>query len=50
MFRWGAEEELLPGAVYQNLRAVASIRYGRSEARETSKVLLAPNGFSASYA
>src|SRR5262249_32455734 len=24
MFRWAAEEELLPGSIYQNLRAVAS--------------------------
>jgi integrase len=38
MFRWAAEEELLPVTVYQALRAVESLRHGRTEARETPKV------------
>jgi integrase len=42
MFRWAAEEELLPGAVYQNLRSVAGLRRGKSAARETAKIRPAP--------
>jgi integrase len=38
MFRWAAEEELLPAAVYQDLRAVTSLRYGKTAARETARV------------
>jgi integrase len=38
MFRWAAGEELLPGSVYENLRAVAGLRAGKSGARETKKV------------
>jgi integrase len=44
MFRWAAEEELLPGSVYQNVRAVPGLRYGKSEARETVKVRPVPQG------
>jgi integrase len=42
MFRWAAEEELLPGSVYQNLRAVAGLRFGKTDARETKKVKPVP--------
>jgi hypothetical protein len=42
VFRWGAEEEMVPGAVFQNLRAVAGLRRGKSQARETEKVRPAP--------
>lgn len=42
MFRWGAEEKLLPGSVYQNLQAVRGLRSGKTEARETKKVRPAP--------
>jgi integrase len=42
MFRWAAEEELLPGSIHQNLRAVASLRRGKTEARETKKVRPVP--------
>src|SRR5262249_11822758 len=42
MFRWGAEEELLPAVVHHNLRAVPGLRYGKTEARETQKVKPAP--------
>jgi integrase len=38
MFRWAAEEELLPGSIYQSLRAVASLRFGKTEARETQRI------------
>jgi integrase len=37
-FRWAAEEELLPATVHQNLQAVAGLRQGKSEARETEPV------------
>jgi integrase len=42
MFRWAAEEEMLPVTVYQALRAVESLRRGRTEARETPKVRPVP--------
>jgi integrase len=42
MFRWAAEEELLPGQVYQDLKAVSGLRYGKTEARETKKVRPVP--------
>lgn len=38
MFRWAAEEELLPGSVYDNLAKVMSLRKGKCEARESEKV------------
>jgi integrase len=38
MFRWAAEEELLPGTVYDNLAKVASLRKGKCDARESEKV------------
>lgn len=38
MFRWAAAEELLPATLHQNLRAVAGLRFGKTEARETHKV------------
>jgi integrase len=37
-FRWAVEEELLPVAVYQALKAVKSLERGHTEARETAKV------------
>jgi integrase len=42
MFRWAAEEELLPSSVYQDLQAVSSLRSGRTQARETEKVRPVP--------
>jgi integrase len=42
MFRWGAEEEKIPGSVYQNLQSVAGLRSGKSGARETEKVRPVP--------
>src|SRR5262249_4683773 len=38
MFRWAVAEELLPASAYENLRAVAGLRFGKTEARETKKV------------
>jgi integrase len=37
-FRWATEEELIPGYVYQSLRAVSSLAAGRSAARETAPI------------
>jgi integrase len=42
MFRWGAEEELVPGGVHLALRAVTGLRRGKSNARETKPVRPAP--------
>jgi integrase len=39
MFKWAAEEELIPGSVAQSLWAVAGLRRGRSEARESLPIL-----------
>jgi site-specific recombinase XerD len=38
MFRWAAEEELLPGTVHDNLVKVVSLRKGKCEARESERV------------
>jgi integrase len=38
IFRWAAEEELLPGSIHQDLKAVAGLQAGRTEARETKKI------------
>jgi integrase len=38
MFRWAAEEQLLPGSLYAELKAVAGLRRGKTEAHETAKV------------
>jgi integrase len=43
MFRWAAEEELLPGSVHDNLAKVASLRKGKCKARESEKVRPVPN-------
>jgi integrase len=43
MFRWAAEEELLPGAVHDNLAKVASLRKGKCQARESEKVRPVPD-------
>ena len=37
-FRWATEEELIPGDIYQALRAVSSLAAGRSAARETNPI------------
>jgi integrase len=38
MFRWAAEDELLPGSIHDNLAKVTSLRKGKSGARESVKV------------
>lgn len=37
-FRWGVEEELVPADVFHGLQAVAGLKRGRCEARETNPV------------
>ena len=41
-FKWAASEELVPISVYEALRTVSGLRYGRTTARETEPVLPAP--------
>ncbi len=38
VFRWAAENELVPATVFQGLQVVKGLRKGRSEARETGAV------------
>jgi integrase len=42
MFRWAAEEEMVPGTVYQSLKAVVGLRHGKSGVREAKKVTPVP--------
>lgn len=42
MFRWAVEEELLPGSVYERLRAVRGLGRGQTAARESDKVAPVP--------
>jgi integrase len=39
MFRWAAEEQLVHGGVYAELKAVAGLRRGKTDARETARVM-----------
>ncbi len=43
MFRWAAEGEMVPASVHHGLRAVAGLRKGRSEARESEPVRPVPD-------
>jgi integrase len=45
VFRWGAEEELVAGELYQALRAVSGLRRGKCEARETERVKPIPQEY-----
>lgn len=45
VFKWAVENELLPGSVLHALRAVAGLRQGRSEARESAPVKPVPDAF-----
>ena len=45
MFRWGVENELVPSSVYEALRAVAGLKRGRCEARESEPVRPVPDEF-----
>ena len=42
MFRWGAENQLVPSGVHQGLQAVSGLRRGRSEARDPEPVRPVP--------
>jgi integrase len=42
-FKWGVENEMVPPAVHQGLKAVAGLRKGRSEARESTPVRPVPD-------
>ena len=42
MFRWAAEQELLPITLYHSLKAVPGLRAGKTAARETSGVKPVP--------
>ncbi len=43
MFAWGVEEELVPPAVLQAIRAIQGLRRGRSAAREGKRILPVPD-------
>jgi integrase len=38
LFRWGVENEIVPLATYQSLQTVAGLRFGKTEARESTPV------------
>jgi integrase len=42
MFRWAAEEELVPGSVYVDLKSLAGLRAGKTEAHEGGRVRPVP--------
>jgi len=42
IFKWAVSEELLPSSVYEALRTVDGLRYGRTHARETKEILSNP--------
>jgi integrase len=45
MFRWAAEEELIPPAVYHGLLAVRGLRRGKTDAGENEKVRPVPREY-----
>jgi integrase len=45
VFRWATENELVPPSVYHGLQAVAGLRKGRCDARETEPVRPVPEAF-----
>lgn len=45
LFKWGVSEELIPSTVYESLRALDGLRYGRCQARETEPVKPVPWAF-----
>lgn len=44
-FKWGVENELVPPSVYHGLQAVAGLKRGRCEARETEPVRPVPDEY-----
>lgn len=45
IMKWAVSEELVPPAVYEGIRTVAGLRFGRSDARETTPVGPVPDAF-----
>jgi integrase len=45
LFKWATENEMIPPSVFHGLQAVAGLRRGRSEARETGPVQPVPEAF-----
>jgi integrase len=45
LFKWGAANELVPASVHHGMTAVAGLRMGRSEARESEPVKPVPEAF-----
>lgn len=45
MFKWAAENEIVPASVFQALKTVAGLRKGRSAARDTAPVRPVPTAF-----
>lgn len=45
LFKWGVENELVPATILHGLQAVAALKRGRSEARETPGVKPAPDAY-----
>lgn len=45
IFKWGVENELVPASILHALQAVAGLRYGRTEAKETAPVKPVPDAF-----
>ena len=43
MFKWAAENEMVPASVHHGLQAVSGLKAGRSEARETDPVRPVPD-------
>lgn len=42
-WKWAVSEQLVPTSVYEGLRTVAGLRYGRTEARETEPIRPVPD-------
>ncbi len=42
LFKWGVAEELVPSSIFEGLRAVDGLRFGRCQARETEPVKPVP--------
>jgi integrase len=45
IFKWGTENQLVQPSVLHGLQAVAGLRYGRSDAKETAPVRPVPDAF-----
>ncbi|MBL9083485.1 MAG: hypothetical protein JNK76_16840 [Planctomycetales bacterium] len=45
LFKWGVSEELVPSSVFEGLRTVDGLRFGRCNARETEPVKPVPWAF-----